>query len=620
MDEAVKETKEMQSLDNWEDLVCSQVLTEWGRGRTHVGDLNDMFDDIYSMFRGERPVKNYDWQSNVVINKVFQIVWTSVPYLVKKIFGAKPMMGVESFDKRGAWQREKILDFWNSLQGAKNSEHIPYFMVVTSMLIRDCLNGMAVMKKTWTQNFKTINGKKVAIEDYPHNIVVNNKDIVFDWLLTPEQSIKQGRFVIHRALTDLGELYNSGLYKNLDKINLISKISDLEEDHSPATSKNGQDNNPVSDIYTDVEIYERVGIWNVYREGKEWKPVLTQGGHEDKNVKTKYMVVAVARGGTDTKDVLIRFEPSPYEEINYIDVKCYLDPERFNSTGMVEPVKDTVTAMNDIFNGSLDEMWKNLHPPVIINKAALWDWDTMVYAPHQRWLMSGDPNGAVNFVQPSNISRDVWQSYGLLDSEAQQIAITNAMAGAGKEKTATTNVMNAQLSAGKLDFVLQMVEMSLLIPSAQMDIRFAQKFAKPETLNLILTIASKKEGKKPEPFRFTDWEEIYQYKPVASSVKTDQLKDMETQEDIQLLQILGSVNNPKVTKILNHILANILRNRDMPIEGDMLDEDYFEPNGDAGNIQQIMKTMGGAASNDSGVPMSPQEQGVRQKTFKPKVM
>jgi hypothetical protein len=28
---------------------------------------------------------------------------------------------------------------------------------------------------------------------------------------------------------------------------------------------------------------------------------------------------------------------------------------------------------------------------------------------------------------------------------------------------------------------------------------------------------------------------------------------------------------------MNVILANILRNRNMPVEGDMLDEDYFEP-------------------------------------------
>ena len=40
----------------------------------------------------------------------------------------------------------------------------------------------------------------------------------------------------------------------------------------------------------------------------------------------------------------------------------------------------------------------------------------------------------------------------------------------------------------------------------------------------------------------------------------------------------------------------------------------------SGQMQQMMKSMGGAASNDSGVPMSGQEQGVRQETFKPRAV
>jgi hypothetical protein len=102
-------------------------------------------------------------------------------------------------------------------------------------------------------------------------------------------------------------------------------------------------------------------------------------------------------------------------------------------------------------------------------------------------------------------------------------------------------------------------------------------------------------------------------------VKIDHLKERETQEDIQLLQLLGSVNNPKTAKIMNVILANILRNRNMPVEGDMLDEDYFEPESEEGKVNQLMKTMGGA-SNQNGVEMSGQEKGVRQRTFKPRVM
>ncbi len=609
-----------ETVTSWEEQVCSQIRTEWTKGRQYVEDVDDLFDEIYSMFRGERPTKNYDWQSNVSINKAFQIVWTAVPYLVKKIFGANPIIGVRSFDQKGAWQREQILEFWHTLQGTKNSQHIPFFLTVVQILIRDTLNGAAFMKKTWNQKFETRNGKRIAVEDWPDNVVVSNKDIVFDWLLSPEQSIRQGRFVTHRNVEDLGALYDSGLYENLDQINLNQSLghSEKSDDHSEATSKDGQDSPPESDIYTDVEKYERVGLWNVYREDGKWLPVLTRGGHEDKKVKSKYMIAVVAAGGTESKDVLIRWEPSPYEEINYIDSKCFMDIERFNSMGMIEPAKDTIVAMNDLYNNISDETNKNLNLPVIVNKHALWDWDTMIYAPNQRWMVGGDPSSAAFFVPPSSISRDAWQSYGLLDNEAQQTSVTNSMAGAGKEKTATTNVMNAQLSAGKLDFILKMVEVTFLIPSAQMDIRFAKKFAKQLTLDLIVTMGAHKEDKKPEPFSFSDWEEIYQYVPAAASVKIEYLKEKETTEDIQLLQILGSIKNPKAAKIMNRVLANIFRNRDMPVEADMLDEEYFEPESEEGKIKMLSDMMG--ASNEKGVPMSGQEKSVRRQTFKPKVM
>ena len=616
MDDAKQESKEMSSNEDWETLTCNQISTEWSRGRQYVDDLDDLFDDIYDMIRGERPQKNYDWQSNITINKTFQIVWTAVPYLMKKIFGASPMMGVASFDKKGAWQREQILEFWHNLQGIQNSDHIPFFLIVLQMLIRLSLNGSGFMKKTWKQTMKTINGKKVAVEDWPNNTVISNKDIVFDWLLSEAQSINQGRFVIHRSVQDLGTLYDTGMYKNLDQIKLDKGYvnSEMASDHSEGTDKNDQESAPQSDMYTDVEIYERVGLWNVYKEDGEWIPIFTLGGYEDKTIQNKYMVAVSAKGGEDSSDVLIRFEPAEYGEINYIDVKGFLDTERFNSMGMVEPAKDTILAQNDVFNGITDEMWKNLMQPVIVNSAALWDWGTMKYAPHQRWLLQGSPKDAIDFVPQTSVSRDAWQTLGFLDNETQQTSVTNAMAGAGKEKTATTNVMNAQLSAGKFDFILKMVEVTFLIPSAQMDIRFAKKFAKQETLDLIVGMAAVVAKKEPEPFKFSDWEEVYQYKPAASSVKDEYRKETSTQKNLQALQILGSVKNPKVAKIMNHILADYLRDMDMPYEGDMLDEDYFEPESETGQINQIMKTMGGA-SNEQGVPMSAPEQGVRERAM-----
>ena len=632
---------------DWETELCNRVLDEWTKGKTYVSDLDDLYEDLYKMLRGERPEKNYDWQSNVVINKVFQVIWTAIPYLTQKIFGANPIMGVDSPDKDGAFQRESVLQFWHTFQPASNAKHTPFFIVMTMWMLRALLNGVGIVKKSWHQKLKTETTEEqitvpmtmddagneidvephtvkrkvtIPIEDWPYNRVVNNKDIVVDWMLQPGQSVRQGRFIIERNLVDLDSLYSSKInYINLDKLSPFNKASgsETQQDHAGLKDKDGQGDIPESDFYSEAEAYERQGTFPVYKEDGEWLPCFDKEKMVEKGVTYRQMICTIAKFAGDEKgNVLIRFEPNPAGEMTYIDMHIYLDPERWQSTGMVEPAKDLFIAMNDNINAMFDEIWQNLMPPVVVDKFALWDWDTMQYAPQQRWLVGGPPENAIKFKEPSNITRDAWQKHALLDGEQQlTTAVTPPMQGGGKEKAATTNVLNAQMSAGKLDFIVRMIEQTALIPSAQMDIRLAKKFAHPLTFEMIL-------GQK---FLIGDWEDIYKYVPAAASVKLEHQKESETQSDLQLMQVVGQVNNPNTAKVVNLFLKNIMRNRGWPEEAKLLDEDYFEPNGDAGNMQMMKKMMGGgpkpgATSNQSGQQMSGTERGVRARTYQPRGM
>jgi len=625
---------------SWEDQLCQQINDEWTKGQTYVSDLNDLYETLYSMLRGERPERNYDWQSNLVINKVFQIVWTSLPYVAQKIIGATPIIGVESTDAEGAWQREKLLEFWHTMQGEPGSQHTPFFSVLVTWLLRGILNGVGIAKKSWRQKLEIKTEESqvavpmamdetgmetevephnmevsttIPVEDWPETTVIDNKDIVGDWLLKPGEPLRNGRFVLHRDMVDLDSLYRAGIYMNLDDIDseVNTADSEMRQGHSEETDIAGMGEIPDSDIYSDVEVYERVGLIPVKEVKGELRPVFGKEniyGNDD--VEMKQMICTIAKNqGKNNKDVLIRFEENPYGCINYVDMHIYFDLNRWQSVGMVEPIKDMAIGINDNINAMFDEIWQNLMPPVVVNKFALWDWDTMQYAPQQRWLVGGDPNQHIMFKEPSNITRDAWSKHSLLDSEIQLTTVTNSMQGVAKEKTATTNVMNAQMTAGKLDFLVKMVEVTCLIPSAQFDIKFAKKFAHPATFKAIL-------GK---PFQFSDWEETFKYIPAAASVKVDQQKEVEIQQDIQLMQIVASMNNPNVPKILNKIWGNILRNRDMPDEAAMFDEKYFEPQGDAGNMNMLQRMMGpNTPQNEQGLPMSGQERSVRQSTFKPR--
>ena len=626
---------------DWETRLCDIVADEWEKGRTYVSDLDDIYEDIYAMLRGERPKKNYDWQSNVVINKVFQVVWTAIPYLMQKIFGATPIIGVQSTDEKGARQRRDLLEFYHTFQPGNGSKHTPFYIVMVMWTLRSLLNGVGVVKKSWHQRLKTEvqeeqitvpmsmddagneidvephtvkHRKSVPVEDWPYNRVVNNKDLVVDWLLQPGQSIRQGRFIIERNLTDLDSLYSSKIkYENLDQISPSVKAqgSDTQIDHADVKSKDGQEDIPESDIYTEVEIYERHGIFPVYREDGKLIPCFDKEKMADKEVSYRQMICTIARAaGTDkNNDVMIRFEENKIEEMPYIDMHIYLDPERWQSTGVVEPFMDVQTALNDNINAMFDEIWQNLMPPVVVDKFALWDWDTMQYAPQQRWLVGGPPEQAIKFKEPSHITRDAWEKHLLLDSEIQLTsAVTPPMQGVGKEKAATTNVLNAQMSAGKLDFIVKMIETTALVPSAQMDIRMIKRFAHPMTLENILG----------EKYIVGDWEDVYKYVPAAASVKLEHQKDMEIQQDMQLIQVVSTVNNPNTAKVVNKLLNNILRNRGKQEEAELLDEEYFEPQGDAGNMTMLKRMMSGRPSNQNGIPMGGAQAGVRKLTYQPR--
>ncbi len=625
-------------IPEWQAELANHVMSEWDKGKSFVSTLDALYDDLYDMIRGERPEKNYDWESNVVINKVFQVVWTAIPYLTAKIFGASPIIGVTSLDKKGAWQRERILDFWYNLQVPPDKTHTPFFLVITMLLLRALLNGVGIVKKSWHQKLKKVSKPipmripksvdesgeivfeekektfrtSIPLEDWPVNTVCNNKDIVVDWMLQPGQSIRHGRFIIHRTITDLDSLYSGDIdYMNLDLINRHTSPDSLtqSEEHSKNRSKDGVESPPESDIYADVEIYERQGSFLVYKkkEDGDWIPCLDKSEIGDKDVVTKQMIATVAKTGG--APILLRFEKNPYEQMTYVDMHVYFDEERWQSTGMVEPFKDVSTALNDNINAMFDEIWKNLHPPVVVNKFALWDWDTMVYAPGQRWLVGGNPAESFLPMSGTTITRDAWNKHSLLNAEIDLTsAITPPMQGSGKEKTATLATLNSQYSMGKLDFLVKMIEQTALIPSAQMDVAFAKKFAHPLTFQTIIG----------SPFVFGDWEDIYRYQPCATSVKLEAQKEVEIQQDLQLMQIVAPMQNPNVPKIMNALWGNILRNRNMPKEAAMFDENYFEPSTEGGQLEMMRRRMAGnTPSNQQGLPMGQEQAGVREATFQP---
>lgn len=604
-----------QQMTDWKDDLCEKINKEWDDGRQFVTGLNEMYEDIYLMMRGKRPTKNYDWQSDLTLRKAFQVVWTTISYVTQKVWGQEPVIGVKGYDAKGCWQRERLLQTWMSEDR--------YFMTMVLGLLRLMLNGTAIIKKVWNQELVKVdqgeaetptwqNGRMATqtapqvvsfpLKDEPDDIVVNNKDVVVDWLLRPGQPIHEGRFVIHREVVDIDEL-DPEVYVNLGEIE-PEDLARTEEasDHARLRQEDKQENPPDSEFYDEAELYERVG-WLPVKEKEDgpFQYVYDEEGD-------KMLMIATMAG--KKSPVLVRFEPTPYEEINYVSAQLYIDPERWEAQGLVEPAKDIFVAIDDNVNAMFDEIWKNLMPPTMMNKHAVQEWDSIKWAPSQIWMMQGNPSENVMIPRGTEITRDAWQKHGMLDAESQLItSVTPAVQGTDASRTATQGALNVQFSTNKLDFITRMIEVTWLIPTSRMTTRFAQKFAHPLTFLAILG----------EPFRFDRFMEEYKYQPAASSVQTPEQTEIEIQQDMQMIQVLSAIPNPNTPKMINYFLANILRNRKRPQLAAMLDEEYFEPQGEAGNMQMIQRSLGaGTSSNEEGLSMSPTERGIRQRTYQPR--
>ncbi len=616
--------------EEWQGKVAAIVLREWDLGQTFASDMNDLYEDLYQMLRGGRPKKDYDWQSNFSLRKAFPAVWTLISYVTQKIYGASPVIGISGWDRKGAVQRERLIQTW--------MERDRYFLILVMGLLRLALNGTVIFKKMWRQTTVSKTMQKempipvwdeegrlsyvkdtrniemtFPIEDRPEDLVLNNKDVVVDWLLKPGQSVREGRFIIHREVLDLASLYSSRIkYMNLDDVPRETAGGTTEaQDHSRLRQEDSQGDIPTSELYCETEIFEREGIWpvKISKKGKI-TPIFDKEEIYQDDTEWRHMIATVA---SKSQPVLIRWEENPYGEFNYFDAHMYFDPERWQSVGTIEPVKDIYAAQDDNLNAMFEGIWKGLMPPVIVNQYGVHDWDSIKYAPNQVWKSVGNPSDNFLFPRMTDIPADAWNKHAMLESEGQLItSVTPGVSGMGKEKTATMGVLNTQYSTGKLDFIVWMLSYTWLIPSAQMSLRFAQKFAHPLTFLTILG----------EAFKFDRFMNEYKFIPAAPSVKLPEQAEVDVQQDIQLMQIIQAYNNPNTPKIMNYLLSDILRLRNMPQLSQLFDEGYFEPSGEAGNMQMIEKMLtgggGGGPSNEQGIPMSAKEQSMRQQTNEPR--
>jgi hypothetical protein len=445
----------------------------------------------------------------------------------------------------------------------------------------------------------------------PRNVITDNKYTY---------SLQQKEYVIIRDEVSYDQLREEAPrkgYFNLDK---------LREDHSGPTETSKQTYNKV-----DTKESPQTGINPMYdrllRFGKMWMVVTKRGddgypisatpGYDDKGeikdsaeLLEAIIEVAVCQG----KQILIRFQPTPFRTSKGIPYRpilrglCYIHPVKDIGMSSGKYSRELQVALNDTINMSNDRVKLATLPTFKGQQNAVTNNDQIYFEPEhiiplpnvadlEEVIVKDDVRGAM--MQADLFIKKMQQVnsiYPTTMGDMPVAASTTATAVAGAESRS-----NLRANYSALTF-----EYTFFVEFYWMMLQMAYQFMHPET-------AIKLWGQFAAMY---DPEAEYSYSPVSSNIETEYNKDRKVTRYDQIIGRIASIPNPAIVPIIAEIIGRQMvllgaEYQDIKQMIDTLKQTPNVPEAGAAPEEVPPEAEGMPVSNEEGVPMSIEEQGMR---------
>jgi hypothetical protein len=642
-----RKKKEPELNQDVENYVISLVTEEVATAETNRDSVSEDFDTIVDMFEGKRPVKDYEWYSNLSMKEATSIILTDCSNATNQYFQTRDFVEVHLEGDREE-DEVKARAAKKCINKTLNNRRLYHYQKFNRAKLINNMSSHVYLLCQWNQNIenKVVGTERKWIntgtvdefgeivwqpEDSPIEQEVIKLDHfdydVFDGrnvFVSDEYtySIQQKRYITFRSeatYSELKSLEKSNGYINLDIVKGLSAPNETETKR--VSSKLNQTSQAKKTPIQPFDLYTRFGkVWAIVEEKDvSGLPIKIKPGYDkDGNILEEAELVEsiICWVISGSNKVMVRFDATPYIDSNGNPYRpivrgiCYPHPTKDTGLGEGELLLDLNAGIDDAFNLAMDRVKLATIPVTISDKFAAQDNDTIFFEPGHNIAIEGGKK-AFDMLQVEDNIQGMAQMIGMMLNKTEQVTATfpstmGNLSGISSSTTATAFTGTENRASSRQNYKAITFEYTCLDPFYWIILQMFWQFARPQTALQML-------GEDAYSF---DPDADYSYSPVTSSIETEYNKYRKVQMLQQLLATIAPIPNPKTPEIMNKLMTMIF---------DTLGPDYNRANkvqfdtskqsqvlamgGGGGSASQPMVSSG--ASNQNGQMMSLGEMGVR---------
>jgi len=633
-----------------QNAIASMVVdSEYMTAKRNMDVEISRFESLIEQLECQRNEKDYDWMSDYYLPVMNSIFHTERAGEVAQYFPTRDFVDVK-LDGTSPGDNLHADAARICVNKTLNRKNLYYYQKFVRHRSINSLFGQAYKVLWWEYEERTdelqtkdVKGRTKAVsqkrilKDHLNFDVVDPRNVFTDNKYT--YSIQEKDWVIIRSEGSYEELKaqeKTHGYINLDKVKdaLSQKKSGARAKATETnTAKESYDKDGDKLFIGDTAI-QRFDLLNRY--GKFWAVVTeideqegfpteaTIGMNEDgsfkENAELIEAIITFALIGNER--IMIRFAPTPFIDSTGQPFKplirslCYVHPTKDGGLGDGQHMREMQIVLNDNVNMAADRTKLATLPTFIGQESQMEDvLDDVYFEPEHVIRVPNIETSLKELKVTDNINGAIQQTQMLTGAMYQVMGIFPPQMGGLPDKASTTATAVAGSEANKntrSSYKAMTYEFTDLVEFYSMILQMAWRFQKTKTaLKMFGPELAMQIG-----MRWAD--EDYTYTPISSNIEAEYSKFKKAQHLDQAIGRLSGLAKgvPKVIPLIAYMTGkeiDYLIGDDDPTLKKMVDEfakSGFSEGGDQPN--QVADAKDGATSNQTGVPMSPTEQGARQ--------
>lgn len=586
----MKEKKSDWSVDKeTQDALLTFITDELNVAIRNNDKVLKEFEEYYDMIHGVRPQKVNAWESDIYLPEFLSRLLTQIGNFCAQYFSSTDYVdtALESDDPTDVAEAKASKQLLNVIL---NDKYTYYYhkIVRTIMYVFTC--GYGIIKGGYDQEVAkelshyrqvsdfmkdeetgsilaedgtpyidpTVQKPVIDTKEEPVYKDVTKRDIpTFDVYpiqmvyMSPEYaySLNDKRYIIFEAEKTLQELKDDQIklgYFNLNLLEEVDPIGPLGE----KTYNKDEDSEETKHVDKVFVLNERWGQFWYKEKGDEIVPAINPQGEFDTKdgILGECIITTVKNREKDSPSHVIRFQKSPHTRRPIVRFLCYVDMIKDNGFGDGEINRELQKAINDNYN-LMNYRTKLAITPAFKAKRFSGIDENIRITP-EKTIMVENLDDLQEFKIEDNIQGGVIHQ-NLLSSRMDYIMATSPQTmGQNSERAETATVGNiinqrANVRIGMKSMNLEFIGFTEFY---DMILTLCNDFMLPTTLEeMIGDNAQYYNPKRKDKFR-----------PVSQALETDESKQFKIKAWQSIMQIAGSVPNPKTPQVMNYAIGQIL--------------------------------------------------------------